>query len=199
MLQTHRTPFKIFALNLSAPFICQFFKVQLEEVLPYTDILFGNESEAEAWGSASGVSDPKDPKAVAKALAQLKKTNPGKPRIVVITSGAESTVVAKSNEEEVKVYAVTPLPDNEIVDTNGAGDAFAGGFMGAYVAGKSIDECVEVGHKMGAICVGQVSSSARRLRAVLNLQLFPTDWSSAQVAESQASVSRRARSWNVMS
>jgi len=51
---------------------------------------------------------------------------------------------------------VNALSEDQIVDTNGAGDAFAGGFLGAYVAGKSLDECVEVGHRLGAMCVGQV-------------------------------------------
>jgi adenosine kinase len=45
---------------------------------------------------------------------------------------------------------------DKIIDTNGAGDAFAGGFLGAYVAGKTIDESVDAGHKMGAMCVQQV-------------------------------------------
>lgn len=35
---------KIFSLNLSAPFISQFYKEQLMEVMPYVDILFGNET-----------------------------------------------------------------------------------------------------------------------------------------------------------
>ena len=42
-------------LNLSAPFIPQFFKVQLEEVLPHVDILIGNESEAAAYAEATGM------------------------------------------------------------------------------------------------------------------------------------------------
>jgi sugar/nucleoside kinase (ribokinase family) len=74
----------------------------------------------------------------------------------VITQGAQSTVVASSDPSAPKVYPVTPLADSQIVDTNGAGDAFAGGFMGALVSGKSIDECVEVGHRLGAMCVQQV-------------------------------------------
>jgi hypothetical protein len=43
-----------FALNLSAPFIPQFFTSQLDEVLPYVDVLFGNETEAEAYATAHG-------------------------------------------------------------------------------------------------------------------------------------------------
>jgi adenosine kinase len=33
-------------MNLSAPFIPQFFKTQLNEILEYVDVLIGNESEA---------------------------------------------------------------------------------------------------------------------------------------------------------
>lgn len=47
---------KTVVLNLSAPFIAQFFKVQLEELLPHVDVLIGNESEAAAFGEAAGLS-----------------------------------------------------------------------------------------------------------------------------------------------
>lgn len=46
---------KTVVLNLSAPFIPQFFKVQLEELLPHVDILIGNESEAAAYAQAAGM------------------------------------------------------------------------------------------------------------------------------------------------
>jgi adenosine kinase len=42
-------------LNLSAPFIPQFFKVQLEELMPHVDILIGNESEHAAYAEAAGM------------------------------------------------------------------------------------------------------------------------------------------------
>jgi adenosine kinase len=85
----------------------------------------------------------------------------------VITQGADSTLVASSSpsqgkcnlhpeDSNPKTYAVSKLSDDEIVDTNGAGDAFAGGFLAAHALGKSLDECIEVGHKMGQMCVGQV-------------------------------------------
>ena len=35
------------------------------------------------------------------------------------------------------------------------GDAFAGAFTAALIAGKSLEEAVEAGHKLGQICVGQ--------------------------------------------
>ncbi|KAG8831397.1 adenosine kinase [Serendipita sp. 399] len=148
---------KVVAINLSAPFIPQFFKVQLETILPYADFVIGNESEAESWGSAAGLSDPKDHVAVARAIALLPKSNPARPRVVVITRGADSTVVVSSaRPEEPQLHAIQKLAEDEIVDTNGAGDAFAGGFMGGLVLGKSVDEAVEIGHKMGAMNLRQV-------------------------------------------
>ncbi|CAK5283222.1 unnamed protein product [Mycena citricolor] len=148
---------KIFAINFSAPFIPQFFGAALQQILPFCDLVIGNESEAETWASANGLADPKDLPAVAKAIALLPKSNPSRPRTVVITQGADSTIlVSSATPDSPKIYPVTKLADAEIVDTNGAGDAFAGGFLGALVAGKSIDECVEAGHKLGSMCVQQV-------------------------------------------
>jgi adenosine kinase len=51
---------------------------------------------------------------------------------------------------------VPKLSNDHIVDTNGAGDMFAGGFLGALALGKDLDECVEIGHKLGQMCVGQI-------------------------------------------
>ncbi|KAF8899318.1 Ribokinase-like protein [Infundibulicybe gibba] len=139
---------KKFVLNFSAPFIPQFFGSQLDQIIPYCDIIIGNDQ---------GLPNPKDIPAVAKAIALLPKANANNPRVVVITQGADSTVlVSASAPDSPQVFAVHALSDDEIVDTNGAGDAFAGGFLGGLVAGKSLDECVEVGHKLGGMCVGQV-------------------------------------------
>jgi adenosine kinase len=155
---------------LSAPFIPQFFKVQLETIIPYADIIIGNESEAESWGSASGVEDPKDRVAVARSIALLPKKNPSRIRTVIITGGSDSTILVSSdNADEHKKFAVQKLQDDQIVDTNGAGDAFAGGFMGALVLGKSVDEAVEIGHKMGAMNVGQVRITFHFVRVSADL------------------------------
>lgn len=132
--------------------------MQLQQILPYVDVVIGNEAEAEAWGSANGVPDSKDLTAIARAIAAQPKSNASRPRTVVITHGPKATTVVTSTDpENPKVYPVTPLKDEEIVDTNGAGDAFAGGFLGGLVLGKSIDESVEAGHKLGAMTVQQVS------------------------------------------
>ncbi|MDG6100215.1 carbohydrate kinase family protein, partial [Alteromonas sp. ZYF713] len=40
---------------------------------------------------------------------------------------------------------VTRLPKEEIVDTNGAGDAFVGGFLSQFIQGKGVEASVTCG------------------------------------------------------
>jgi adenosine kinase len=62
----------------------------------------------------------------------------------VITQGKEPTIVAKDGA--VTKYEVPPVPTEKIVDTNGAGDAFVGGFLAAYIKGKDIEGCCAAGN-----------------------------------------------------
>jgi adenosine kinase len=146
-------------LNLSAPFISQFFSKQLQDILPYTDVIIGNESEAEAWASATGLPNFTDLPGIARSIALFPKSNRSRPRIVIFTQGAQNTVVVTSDKPDSPMsFPVNPLGDDQIVDTNGAGDAFAGGFVGALVAGKKLDESILAGHALAGASVQQVSS-----------------------------------------
>ncbi|CAM9153394.1 unnamed protein product [Phaeothamnion confervicola] len=133
---------KIFALNLSAPFLVQFFADQMAAALPYADYVFGNESEAEALGEKKGWG--KDIKEVALKLAATAKASGTRARTVVFTQGSGATVVAAGGA--VTEFPVEPLAADKLVDTNGAGDAFVGGFLSQLVAGKELAECVRAGH-----------------------------------------------------
>ncbi|KAF9053344.1 Ribokinase-like protein [Panaeolus papilionaceus] len=146
---------KTFVLNFSAPYIARAFSSQLEEMLPYTDIVIGNEAEAEAWAITKGYKDVTDLAAIARQISQLPKKNETRPRIVVFTHGAEHTILVVGDEEP-KIFPVDVLADEYIVDTNAAGDAFAGGFLGALVGGKNLDTCVLAGHALARVCVQQV-------------------------------------------
>lgn len=56
-LATHAAtsiPQKVFAFNLSAPYVCQTHCARLSTLLPFVDILFGNENEAKALSEALG-------------------------------------------------------------------------------------------------------------------------------------------------
>ena len=142
---------------MSAPFIPFVFKTQLDQVLPLTDILFGNESEAESYAKAAGYPDPKDIRDIARRIALLPKTNPSRARVVIFTQGASSTIVVSADDpDKPKVFDVEKLSDDQIVDTNGAGDAFAGGVLAALIAGKDLSEAVLAGHALARACILQV-------------------------------------------
>ncbi|KAL8781043.1 MAG: hypothetical protein Q9213_006188 [Squamulea squamosa] len=150
-------PEKVYIMNLSAPFIPQFFKQQLEETSPYWDYLIGNETEAAAWAEAQGEGvKGKSVQEIAKHMAELKKVNEGRKRTVVITQGTEPTVVAVQGEEKVREYPVRTIGKEEIYDTNGAGDAFAGGFVAGIVEGKSLEESVDMGQWLAKLSIKEL-------------------------------------------
>ena len=130
---------KYFCFNLSAPFLCSAFKEPMMKVMPYVDYLFGNESEAEAFAKENnfGTTDLKE---IAKKMASLPKFNGSRVRTVIITQGSNPTIVYKNGE--IKEFPVIHISPEEIVDTNGAGDAFAGGFMAQLVQEQSLEDCI---------------------------------------------------------
>lgn len=145
---------KPFAMNLSAPFIPQFFKAQVDQILPYAELVIGNESEAEAWAKASGL-DTTDLNLIAQKIADS-PSEVSKPRTVLITHGAESTIRAVQGESSAYTHPTPKIPHEQIVDTNGAGDAFAGGVIAGLLSGKSIEGAIDLGHRLGGMCIGQV-------------------------------------------
>jgi adenosine kinase len=134
---------KVFAFNLSAPFLCSVFKEPMHRVLPYATLVFGNETEAAAFADANGLSS-KSPADVAAHIASLPLASGAKGRVVCITQGVDPVIVAKDGK--VTEYPVPKVPAEEIVDLNGAGDAFVGGFIAAYAKGRDIDACVAAGN-----------------------------------------------------
>jgi adenosine kinase len=136
---------KIYCTNISAPFIVQVppFKKVMMDVLPYTDFLFGNEIEAAAFAESEGW-ESSDLKEVALKVSRMPKQNGARARTVVFTQGSQPTIIAVNGK--VSLYAVNALAKEAIVDTNGAGDAFVGGFLSQLVLGKDVAECVRAGN-----------------------------------------------------
>jgi len=133
---------KTFCMNLSAPFLCEFFKDPMMKAFPYTDFVFGNETEAAKFSEvqALGCSDLQE---IALKMSQLPKANAARSRTVVITQGAGEVIVAKDGA--VQTFPVVQLSDAELVDTNGAGDAFVGGYLAELLRGQSAAACVRCG------------------------------------------------------
>ncbi|KAL4957761.1 Ribokinase-like protein [Aspergillus filifer] len=152
---------KVFMLSISAPFIAQFFKDQLDSVLPYTDYTFCNETEAIAYAESHewGTTDIVE---IAKKLAQLPKKNTSRPRVAVVTQGTLPTVTATvgaNGEVEVKEFPVREISKDAINDTNGAGDAFAGGFAAGVVQGKTLEESIDLGQWLAKLSIQELGPS----------------------------------------
>ena len=101
------------------------------------DILFANHVELAAL---TGEDD------FEAGLAALASQVP----LLVVTCGADGAV-ALANGERARVSAV---PIAKVVDTTGAGDLFAAGFLAGHVAGRPLDECLT----MGAVAAAEVIS-----------------------------------------
>lgn len=133
---------KMFMMNLSAPFICQFFKEPQMKAFPYVDILFGNETEALAFAEAQefGTTNIKE---IALKIAALPKEGSQRSRMAVITQGHDPVLLAQDGK--IVEFPVKSLPQEKIVDTNGAGDAFVGGFLSQLIQGKPVETCIHCG------------------------------------------------------
>ncbi|MCU1305718.1 MAG: Ribokinase [Acidobacteriaceae bacterium] len=96
---------------------------ELAETLKGIDVLLINDNEARMLGKTSSL-----PRAAQKILAHG-------PRVLVIKHG-EYGATAFFKEAGLHPFRAPALPIEEVVDPTGAGDCFAGGFMG-YIAGQT--------------------------------------------------------------
>jgi adenosine kinase len=98
---------------------------------------------------------------IAKKLTTLEKKNTQRPRIVTITQGTLPTVTAVSTASgiETKEYPVHEIPKEKINDTNGAGDAFAGGFVAGIVEGKSLEQSIDLGQWLASLSIQELGPS----------------------------------------
>jgi adenosine kinase len=71
--------------------------------------------------------------------------------VVVVTRGKDgATVYTGSNE-----YFIPTVPEREVVDPTGVGDAFRGGFLAGYAQGFDWKLCGEVGSLAAVYCLEQ--------------------------------------------
>lgn len=145
---------KVFMTNISALFIVNFFKDPLLNVLPYADYLFGNEDEAREFAKMMNWNTT-DVSEIAANCAKLPKENTKRPRTVVFTQGEKPVVIAVSNGEQVQnfTFEVPLIPKEMLVDTNGAGDSFVGGFLSRLVQSKPLEECVRAGNYAAGVVI----------------------------------------------
>ncbi|WP_230292345.1 adenosine kinase [Croceicoccus sp. Ery5] len=101
------------------------------------DILFANEGEALAL---TGTDD------IEKAIGWLAPKLP-----VLVVTRSEKGALAIRGDERVEVPAE---PVAQVIDTTGAGDSFAAGFLHGHVQGKSLKESLTLGAVAAAEVIG---------------------------------------------
>ncbi|XP_037933404.1 adenosine kinase isoform X2 [Teleopsis dalmanni] len=132
---------RFFMMNLSAVFVLDLYKDFIMEIFPYVDTLFGNREEMLAFSEHIGKWDTKDVIKIAQNMVKYEKVNKKRKRLIVITQGYDPVLVVQ--EDSVKEYDVPRA--TLIVDTNGAGDAFVGGFLSQFVNRKGLKACLHCG------------------------------------------------------
>jgi sugar/nucleoside kinase (ribokinase family) len=126
------------AWSLSDPFVVERHKSELKELLrDGIDILFGNEEEV------LGLTETRD---LPTAFAALRAANV----LAAVTCGARGAVVL-DGQTTVEVPAATVA---KVVDTTGAGDLFAAGFLYGYTHGRDLAGCA----RLGALAAAEVIS-----------------------------------------
>jgi ribokinase len=118
-----------------------------DDLLAYADPLVVNETEAAAvWGRPIDSAD--DAASAENVAANAAVALLARSRSVVITLGGDGVVVADGS-------GVVTLPARRVpvVDTTGAGDAFAGALAAGLAAGASLVDAVGSGIHAGSIAV----------------------------------------------
>ena len=120
----------------------------LDLIENYIDIIFCNESEVLSLFEENDLSICK------KSISSLCE-------LVIITLGSKgSLVIHKGKSEEIK-----PITLGKIIDTTGAGDLYAGGFIHGLINNYSIKKC----GKLGSLCAGHIITQLGS-RSNINLQ-----------------------------
>jgi len=68
--------------------------------------------------------------------------------LVVVTLGSNGSLVVSKDYIEV----IKSITKGKIIDTTGAGDIYAGGFIHGLIKNYSLKKCGEI----GSICAGQI-------------------------------------------
>jgi sugar/nucleoside kinase (ribokinase family) len=109
------------SFDLADSGIVKNFKEEIRQTITGTGIVFANEEEALEF---TGKLDARE------ALDELAKLS----EIAVVKKGSNGSLI-KCNDE---VQEVSIIPLEKLINTNGAGDAYAAGFLAAHVTGKNL-------------------------------------------------------------
>lgn len=122
------------AFSMSDAFCVDRFREEFFEIVnDFADIIFANESEIKSLFQTDD-------------LEYVKKECMKKNKIFAITLGSKGALIIKQNE----IFKIDPEIIDNLVDTTGAGDLFAAGFLSEYIKSQQIDSCGKFGVKLAS-------------------------------------------------
>ena len=125
----------------------------LDLINDFVDILFCNEEEVK---SLFKINDLEKCKIKIKSLCEL----------TAITLGEKGSLIVNKNKTEL----IKPFLFGKAIDTTGAGDIFAGGFIHGLINNFSLNECGQI----GSICAGHIVTQIGS-RSKMNLKKLITE------------------------
>jgi sugar/nucleoside kinase (ribokinase family) len=139
------------ALSLSDSFCVNRHRAAFRDLVRgHVDILFANEAEICALYECNVLVD---------AIACVRKDV----ALAAITRGGDGSVIVR--DAETVVVAAEPA---RVIDTTGAGDAYAAGFLAAFTAGRGLASCGKLGSIAAAEIIGHYGARLQQnLRGVL--------------------------------
>jgi len=130
------------ALSLSDPFCVERHRAEFRDLVhEHVDILFANEAEIRSLWQVESFD------------AALQATR-GHCEVAALTRSARGSVILAGEE----VHMVDAEPIARVVDTTGAGDLYAAGFLSGYTRGRNPYECGRIGAIAAAEVIGHVGA-----------------------------------------
>ncbi|MES2729856.1 MAG: adenosine kinase [Pseudomonadota bacterium] len=108
------------------------------------DVLFANAQEALHLTQTDTLND---------AIAAIRQMCP----LVAITCGADGSKIVLPDQ----LIGIAAVPPAHVLDTTGAGDAYAGGFLYGYTSGLALAECGHLGSLAAATVIAQMGPRPR--------------------------------------
>lgn len=115
----------------------------IQETLSYLDYFFPNYEEA------SNLTGERDLDRIADRLLDCGVGN------VIIKTGSKGCFVKNSSE----AFSVPAVPGIQAIDTIGAGDNFAAGFISALLDGKSLQDCARFANATASLSVQAIGAT----------------------------------------
>ncbi|MBT4941014.1 MAG: adenosine kinase, partial [Rhodospirillaceae bacterium] len=139
-------------LSLSDPFCVDRYRDEFCDLVEnHVNILFANEDEIKSLYQVDGFDE---------ALQQVR----GNCEIVALTRSSQGSVVVAGDE----VHVLDAEKVEHVVDTTGAGDSYAAGFLYGLTQGRDLATCGRIGGILAAEIISHYGARAESdLKAVL--------------------------------